>query len=272
VTRPSPPYLPRRRPSCGGRESFTVETKKMKDMIDEIKARLTAAGADILGFADISSLPPEPRKEMPFAISLGVALDPIVIRNIASGPTREYYEEYLRTNRLLDSLARLTENFLRGRGFWAHGYAATDTGIDPKTHSVDLPHKTVATLAGLGWIGKCALLITDEFGSAVRITKVLTDAPLPPARPVTESRCGNCGKCVDACPGNAPVGTVWSPEKTRAEIFDAGACRQAARENARRRTGILDTFCGICISVCPWTQGYIAKEAGQKQVKSGGKT
>ena len=41
-----------------------------------------------------------------------------------------------------------------------------------------MPHKTVAVHAGLGWIGKSALFVTEKYGSAVRLTSVLTDAPL----------------------------------------------------------------------------------------------
>ena len=46
-----------------------------------------------------------------------------------------------------------------------------------------LPHKTVATRTGLGWIGKNCLLVTKEYGSAVRLSSLLTDAPLPAGTP-----------------------------------------------------------------------------------------
>ena len=34
----------------------------------------------------------------------------------------------------------------------------------------------MATLSGMGWIGKCALLVNDSYGTAVRYITVLTDA------------------------------------------------------------------------------------------------
>ncbi len=79
----------------------------------------------------------------------------------------------------------------------------------------ELPHKTVATRAGLGWIGKCALLVTRQFGSAVRLTSFLTDAELECAVPVTQSACRGCTLCVDTCPAGAVSGRQWSTEVDR---------------------------------------------------------
>ena len=74
-------------------------------------------------------------------------------------------------------------------------------------------------MAGMGWIGKCALLITPEFGSAVRLTTILTDAPLTTAKPVTESACGECQECVDICPGAACTGHHWKQGLRREDFW-----------------------------------------------------
>ena len=57
----------------------------------------------------------------------------------------------------------------------------------------ELPHKTVATRAGIGWIGKCALLVTEKYGSAIRLTTVLTDMDLETDQPINGSKCGIAG-------------------------------------------------------------------------------
>ena len=44
-----------------------------------------------------------------------------------------------------------------------------------------LPHKTIATRAGIGWIGKSALLVTAKYGSAIRLSSILTDTPIETA-------------------------------------------------------------------------------------------
>ena len=168
-------------------------------------------------------------------------------------------EEYLRANALLDDLAGLAADLLVRGGHAAVALAATNVGIDPATHSTRLPHKTVATLAGLGWVGKCALLVTETYGSAIRLGSVLTDAPLQAAEPVTASRCGDCSACVDVCPGGALTGEQWGPGVPRDSFFDAFACRRACRSMVER-IGIDETICGMCIVACPWTRRYLARD------------
>ncbi len=137
-------------------------------------------------------------------------------------------------------------------------FAPTDVGIDDSTLSTRLPHKTTATRAGLGWIGKCALLVTEEFGPAVRLTTVLTDAELRVGEPVTASRCGQCMDCVQACPGRAPSGREWEAGISRDSFFDAFACRRTAREMAAK-IGLDESVCGMCIAACPWTKTPTAR-------------
>jgi len=226
---------------------------------DELDALLKINGADVVGFAGLGEIPPEARDGLPISVSIGVALDSQVITEIRNGPTRRYYEEYERANNLLDTLGNQATQFIKNQGHRAKWSAATNADIDPATLSTRLPHKTAATLSGLGWIGKCALLVTREFGSAIRITTVLTDAELPTNKPVSKSLCGTCTACVDACPGNALTGNDWQVGLDRDSLYDAFACRQAALKMAATRIGIQLTLCGMCINICPWTQQYVTR-------------
>ena len=159
---------------------------------DDIAGFLNARGADLVGFADLAMLPESARCNLPRAVAFAVALAPKIVAGIKDGPTAEYYAEYQRVNTLLGELSLATAELIRSRGFAAISSAATNESVDPKTHSTALPQKTVGTLAGFGWIGKCALLVSEQFGSAIRLNRVLTDAPLPTAVPIGESRCGDC--------------------------------------------------------------------------------
>jgi epoxyqueuosine reductase len=224
--------------------------------MDELRGILFKGGASLVGFADLRILPPQMRQDMRFGISIAVALNPGIVAGIKDGPTREYYDESQRARDLLTDLGLAAARFLEGLGHRAVATDAQGMKVDQTTLSTWLQHKTVATRAGLGWIGKCALLVTEEFGSAVRLTSVLTDAELPAAKPIEDSQCGDCAACVDACSAKAPSGLNWRAGMGRACFFDAFACRHAARERARR-IGIDKPICGVCIAACPWTREYI---------------
>jgi epoxyqueuosine reductase len=223
---------------------------------DELQTFLSSRGADIIGFADLGEIPANIRHNFPFGISIGVALDPEIIKEISNGPTPAYYKEYLRVNDLLDMLGQSAVEFLKRNGNDARNLSTT-YGDNPATLATPLPHKTVATRAGLGWIGKCALLVTREFGSALRITTVLTDAGVTPGQPVNASMCGECIACVEICPGHAPSGKNWQPELSRDSFFNAFACRSTARELCMKKVGVRESVCGRCVAACPWTKKYI---------------
>ena len=228
-------------------------------MLDELKTLLQRSGADMVEVADLNEVPPDARYGFPFSISIAVALNPQIIAAIKDGPTKQYHAEYERVNKLLNMIGHHAVQFLEEHGHKAEWFPATSYDIDPKTLSTILPHKTTATRAGLGWIGKCALLVTKTYGSAVRITTVLTDAPLPVSESVDASLCGECTYCVDACPGHALSGTNWRKGLYRDALYDAFACQKTARELTMQRVGIKNTLCGICIAACPWTQKYVEK-------------
>jgi len=229
----------------------------MGSMDHELRDILCSRGAALVAYGDLRALPEAPRQGLPVGVSIAAALDRQIVRDIRSGPTAAYFAEYQRVNSLLNELATAAGEFLRSRGYRAAGQQATVGSLmNMETLSTPLPHKTVATRAGLGWIGRTALLITREYGSAVRLTSVLTDAPLPTGKAVDESRCGECALCVTACPAKASRGATWKAGMERAELYDAFACRKQARELSAR-VGVDQSICGICISVCPWTARYL---------------
>jgi epoxyqueuosine reductase QueG/GNAT superfamily N-acetyltransferase len=225
----------------------------------EIVQELTDQGADLVGFADVTCLPGSVTDGLPRAVSIAVALDPAVIREIEDGPTARYFAEYRRANVLLGRLGEQTARLLADAGYGARAFPATTEQIDRTTLSVKLQHRTVATRAGLGWIGKSGLLITKAYGAAVRLASVLTDAELPAAAPTDTSNCGDCCHCVERCPAGAVTGRNWQAGMPREHLYDAAACFRTARD-FMGRTGITATICGICINVCPWTQRYLAHE------------
>ena len=228
----------------------------------EIERELLTHGADLVGFGDVTTLPDEVTGGLPRAVSIAVALDPAIVRAISNGPTRPYYAEYERVNDLLATLCERAAQIFIQAGYQAETVRATTEKFDPVSLSTHTQHKSIATRAGLGWIGKSALLITRKYGPAVRLSSVLTDAELDTGEPVDASHCGDCRKCVDRCPAGAIVGHNWSVGDPREAMYDAFACRDMATKLSGRQ-GIVSTICGICINACPWTQRYMSRESSR---------
>lgn len=234
--------------------------RNQESWLSDLQKILIEEGALKIGFGDLTALPEGQRRGMPRGISIAVPLDLAVVNKLGAGMTHAYHAEYNRTNALLNQLARLTADFLQRQGFNAIPMTGEAVKVSFQEHSSVLPHKTAATRAGMGWIGKNALLITREHGSAVRITSVLTDAPLPCAEPVNESSCGECDMCVRNCPGQAPLGPHWSVSSKREEFFDVLSCRKACVERTWSVAPGM-SLCSLCVLVCPWTRKAI-EEAG----------
>ena len=230
----------------------------MSELEDALIENLVSKGASMVGFADLTDLPAGPREYMDYAVWIAVALDPHVVSGITGGPTKLYEIEYRKKNDLLRDLGVAAAKILRGFGFEAIARQATDEGIDWIDLSTPLPHKTVATRAGIGWIGKCGLLVTEEFGSAIRMAVVLTDASFGWAQPVGNSMCGDCEQCVVHCPAGAPTGEDWNKRMEREEFYDAHRCHEYIVE-LKRSKGLQNKICGVCIAVCPYTKKYIKR-------------
>jgi epoxyqueuosine reductase len=223
-----------------------------------IRQSASNLGASLIGFADVACLPVEVTEGLTRAVALGTALNPAVIRGIENGPTAEYFAEYERANALLGRLAERVARILTDAGSRARAFPATVAQVDKTTLSERLQHRTVATRAGLGWIGKSGLLVTREYGAAVRLASVLTDAALEVGTPTDASSCGDCRACVERCPAGAIAGRNWQTTATREQLYDAWACARTAR-NLTASKGIQALICGVCIHACPWTQRYFAR-------------
>ena len=60
-----------------------------------------------------------------------------------------------------------------------------------------------ARVCGIGERGLSGKVLNKKFGPYIRWCFIITDAPLECDAPLEEKICDNCGKCIDACPGNA---------------------------------------------------------------------
>lgn len=226
--------------------------------IDQLlKEKLMEAGASIVGFADLGDIGSAKELGLTYGISIAVALKPNVVNNLYKGVTNEYEKEYVDVNNQLDELALLASQILRKEGYNTHVQTTTKVVTNEAMES-KLPHKTVATRAGLGWIGKCALLVTPEYGSAIRLTSLLTNAELKVGKPINKSKCGQCNRCVTLCPGTAVEGVNWQLGLHRSDYYNHVKCRTEARRRSELNN-IYKSLCGICILACPYTEKFIRR-------------
>jgi epoxyqueuosine reductase QueG len=226
-------------------------------------SELMARGAALVGFGNLSALQPaETHDGLPVGVCVAVKYPKDVIRGISELPTLEYFEWYNKLNEKLDELVTFGAELIISHGWRAAAYSreylgTVSSGGGASESGLKLPHKTVATRAAIGWIGKCALLVNKEYGSMIRLSSIMTDAPFECAEPIDASQCGGCTACVDACPAKAVSGKQWRAGLARDEFFDAAACGATARARSKQSFGGTVTICGKCIETCPHTRAYL---------------
>jgi epoxyqueuosine reductase len=151
-------------------------------------------------------------------------------------------EDYHRViNRLLAGLLaklRQLEPALGGR-------VAVDTS--------PLMEKALAVRAGLGWQGKHTCLIHPRYGSYLFLGELLLDRLLPAVSAPSPGSCGDCRRCLEAC----PTGALREPG-----VLDARRClayltiehRDVIPSEFRGRMGGNWFGCDLCQEACPYNQ------------------
>ncbi|MBQ5715140.1 MAG: tRNA epoxyqueuosine(34) reductase QueG, partial [Alistipes sp.] len=72
--------------------------------------------------------------------------------------------------------------------------------------SAPILEKQYAVEAGLGWIGRQSLLVTPEYGTYVLLGELVLNAEVDELdKPLEGVGCGECRRCMDACPTGAIV-------------------------------------------------------------------
>jgi len=202
--------------------------------------------ADLRGF----STPKDTTgQEFPYALSWAIPMSPQIMANIQHGPNQAYADEYASVNKLINELAAMLSSLLTNHSVRSRVLAASER-TDTVNIKGDFPHKTAATRAGLGWIGRHCQLITHNFGPWVRLCTVFVDIELPCSSPMERNYCGTCTRCVDACPAKALKGTSWHAGLPREKMLDVQLCDSWKKEHYfKYHRG---HNCGICAAVCPY--------------------
>ncbi|MGG4216393.1 tRNA epoxyqueuosine(34) reductase QueG [Paenibacillus sp. FSL L8-0638] len=116
----------------------------------------------------------------------------------------------------------------------------------------ELSDRAVAERAGIGFSGKNTMMISPTLGSWIYLGELLTNIPFQPDEPVTEG-CGECTKCLDACPTGALVG----PGQLNAQrcVSFLTQTKGFLDEEFMRKIGNRLYGCDTCQMVCPKNRG-----------------
>jgi epoxyqueuosine reductase len=123
----------------------------------------------------------------------------------------------------------------------------------------------------MGWLGKNTLLLNQALGSYFFLGVILTTLDLEPTLGTGEmpapDLCGNCTRCLDACPTQAFVEPY---------VMDARKCisyltielRSSIPEELREPIGNHVFGCDICQDVCPWNRRAPVSKLAQFQPRT----
>ncbi len=120
--------------------------------------------------------------------------------------------------------------------------------------SAPVSDKLWAVKAGLGWIGKNSCLINKQTGSFVFISELIINLELEYDQSHSHNYCGNCTKCIDACPTNAIVepGVI---DSNRCISYQTIENKSSTIPNKLKgQFGNWIFGCDICQDVCPWNK------------------
>lgn len=214
-------------------------------MLNELISKLNAQGVNFVKVVDVSKLSANENRGCSTALLVGITLSPSFIFSLSNENSVDH-TEYSQKEHKADELAEWIASFIIAKGYEAHAQSEKQLALDglynETTKTSPLPHKTIALMAGLGWIGKNNLLVTPEYGSALCISTVLTNAPLPTKnKSMVTSKCCACNICMEACPVDALHGATWEMGINRDLMVDVYSC----------------TMCLKCLSNCLWTQKYM---------------
>lgn len=135
------------------------------------------------------------------------------------------------------------------------GYQA-DAVTGPMTGKILMIPPAIA--CGFGELGKHGSIINPEFGSAFRLSAVLTDAPFqatPPREFGIDDFCSRCRVCENACPPEAIAPVKQMVRGVEKWYVDFDKCIPFFAETSG---------CAICIAVCPWSLPGVGENLSDK--------
>jgi len=192
-----------------------MTTETITALNKEIEAFLEERGAIKVGFATLETLAGGPPStdliyvlpEARSAISFALPLDWEIIRNFLA--KSEWYaaeKDDIKVNLKSSEIAHELAEWLEAQGFKAVGiecnnFYRREVKGWMKDMPPDISHRYIAARSGVGSFGWSGNIGIKDFGTAIILGTVVTDAELAPTDPLPleESFCTGCKLCTKVC-------------------------------------------------------------------------
>jgi epoxyqueuosine reductase QueG len=181
-------------------------------LANQIRATALANGADLVGVADTTLMPAQKenlRRLLPAAKRVVVIVARHSLSALDSHNNQVRQFDTIHTYDECSHAAHKVVRLIEDRGYAAVAVPAfipIEMKAPKNGMRGEINWRDAAVQAGLGSWGENGLLVTRDFGSAVRICGVATEAPIEPDRPLLDDVCDHCMECVKSCPPQALSG------------------------------------------------------------------
>jgi epoxyqueuosine reductase len=183
-----------------------------RELTQSVKHHALQSGADLAAVVSVAELPEHTDsicRILPGATSVLVVASRhslgalrSQVNEMAQFDTIHAYHECARA-------AHAASRFLELKGFLSLAVPAflpIDMSDAKKGMRGEICWRRAGVRAGLGSYGENGLLVTTEYGSAIRLAGVVTTAELEADAPLEQDVCDHCRRCIDACPAQALSG------------------------------------------------------------------
>ena len=121
----------------------------------------------------------------------------------------------------------------------------------PFVDSAPILEKPLAEKAGLGWIGKNTLLLSQQ-GSYFFLGELLISLPLPVDKQLA-NQCGKCKACLTTCPTEAFV-APYQLDARKCIAYLTIEHKGSIDTSLRKKIGNRVFGCDDCQLICPWNR------------------
>jgi len=189
-------------------------------------------------FSPVSILP---AAKSIICIAINYKLSQPVSKNLLKIASYALYPDY---HKFIKEKLRVLADFLKSR----------DKNLKFKVcvDSSPIVEKVLAVRAGLGFIGKNSLLINPELGSFLLLGELITNLSLKPDSPIGGLSCGNCRKCIDACPSGALMEGQFDARRCISYLTIEHKGRISSELKDKMDSHLFG--CEQCLKVCPYNE------------------